>query len=100
MLEVINKTIIQLIPKVKNPQEISQYRPISLCNVIYKLCSKVLANRLREVLDEIISEELLNRGAFVPGHLISEDCIANRGIHCDLFIRLKLDVAFLVPSEG
>ena len=82
MPEVINKTIIVLIPKVKNPQEISQYRPISLCNVIYKLCSKVLANRLREVLDEIISEDLLNRGAFVPGHLISEDCIGNRGINC------------------
>ena len=58
----VNATTIVLIPKVKHPQEMKNYRPISLCNVIYKLCSKVLANRLRGFLDEIVSEE---QSAFV-----------------------------------
>ena len=59
-----------LIPKVKNPRRITEYRPISLFNVMYKFITKALSNRLRRYLGSVISE---NQNAFVPGRLISDN---------------------------
>lgn len=68
--EGVNDTVIVLIPKSKDPQSLKDYRPISLCNVLYKVISKCLVNRLRPLLDEIISE---TQSAFIPGRLITDN---------------------------
>ena len=72
MRERWNNTTVVLIPNVRKPEHIKDMRPISLCNVIYKVISKVVANRLKGILLDIISPA---QSAFVLGRLIMDNIL-------------------------
>ena len=68
----MNHTFLTLIPKIKNPISVSDYRPICLCNLLYKIFSKVLANHLKKILPNIIFEQ---QSAFTKNRLISDNIL-------------------------
>ena len=72
VLESLNSTFIALIPKVKHPKKAVDFQCISLCNVVYKLISKVLVNRLKNFLASAIPE---SQSAFLSGRLISDNVL-------------------------
>lgn len=75
----IYSTFIALIPKIKSPQCLSDFGLISLVNYMYKILSKVLANRLRHVIDNVISKPHLT---FVKGlHILDKILIANKMVY-------------------
>lgn len=61
-----------LIPKKAHPQTMADLRPITLCNVLYKVLAKSLANRIKPLLDNIIS---IYQSVFIPGRMISDNII-------------------------
>ena len=82
ILKQLNNTSIALIPKVLNPSHVSEFRPISCCNTIYKCISRILAGRLKDVLSGLISK---SQTAFVPGRRIADNIFLSqellRGYH-------------------
>ena len=62
--EYLNRTLITLIPKTQSPETLNNYRPISLCNTVYKIITKIIVARLRPYLDKLVSPL---QTAFVPG---------------------------------
>ena len=67
-----NNTFITLIPKVKSPSIVFEFQPISLCNTLYKIVSKVVANRLKGILLNLISE---SQSAFQTDKAISDNIL-------------------------
>jgi hypothetical protein len=72
IISEVNQTDICLIPKIQQPEYISQFRPISLCNTIYKVVSKVVVERLKDCIPSLISPY---QTGFVPGRNIHENII-------------------------
>ncbi|GAA0149968.1 hypothetical protein LIER_37035 [Lithospermum erythrorhizon] len=72
LLKEINNTFITLIPKFDNPSNMVDYRPISLCNAIYKIASKVLVNRLKPFMNSLVSPF---QNGFVHGRGIQDNII-------------------------
>jgi len=99
ILSSLNSTFIALVPKVEDFSTPDKYRPITLCNIIYKLISKILANRLKSLLPLLISPK---QTWYVEGHQILDGIIlSHEVIHSlkvlkkpDMILKLDLSKAF------
>lgn len=75
----INKTLISLIPKVPHPDVITQFRPIGLCNVDYKILFKVIVTKIQPLLPNLIGDE---QTSFILGRqIIHNVVIVQEDIH-------------------
>lgn len=77
MPSYIAKSNLVLIPKIQDPVGVNDFRPVSVCNVIYKVISKLLASRLKPYISRVVSS---TQSAFVPGREISENVILLREV--------------------
>ena len=99
MLRALNATFLVLILKKEEANQLDFFRPISLCNVVYKIITKLLADRLKVWLPMVIFEE---QGGFVAGKQILDGVvIASEDIHsmctsreCVMFIKLDMAKAY------
>jgi hypothetical protein len=91
----INSTFITLIPKNGDPSTFGDFRPISLCNLCYKLISKIISNRIKPILSCFLSNEQLG---FLKGCQIidaigmAQECLHGIKTKKSKALILKLDL--------
>lgn len=102
MKESMNLTHVRLIPKITSPELVSDYRPIALCNVTYKIITKLISLHLKSTLCSIISE---NQSAFVPGRAITDNILITHELlhslktsqakfHCSMAVKTDMSKAY------
>lgn len=99
--ESLNHTSIALLPKVSSPTTVKDFRPISLCSVVYKLITKIISKRLRDLMPLLISPA---QSSFIKGRSIIDNIIITqevihsmkkkRGKKGWLVIKVDLEKAF------
>lgn len=74
IIKEINHSFITLVPKSKSASALNEFRPIAYCNVIYKIISKILTNRLQLIIPSIVSQ---NQTAFIKGRQITNNILSH-----------------------
>ncbi|CAA7048639.1 unnamed protein product [Microthlaspi erraticum] len=70
--EGMNDALVVLIPKVEKPEQVTQFRPISLCNVLFKTITKAMVTRLKSIMPKLIG---LAQSSFIPGRLSVDNIV-------------------------
>lgn len=69
---LLNRTLLAFIPKVQSPEKITQFRPISLCSVLYKVLTNTVVIRLRPLMVKLINP---NQSSFISGRDTADNII-------------------------
>ncbi|GJS95239.1 RNA-directed DNA polymerase, eukaryota, reverse transcriptase zinc-binding domain protein [Tanacetum coccineum] len=75
MLGELNATLITLVPKIQNPFKAPDFRPIACCNVLYKCINKIITNRIKGALKNLVQ---INQSAFIPDRLIQDNILLSQ----------------------
>ena len=99
MLQALNSTFLTLIPKREGANKLEFFRPIALCNVVYKVITKLIAKRIKKWLPIIILEE--QGGLFAGRQILDGVVIATKAIHSmatskerSMFVKLDMAKAY------